>query len=129
MDKIYELATYLESSEYIVFYSNRPYVGITADQSRYPYSSAYYDELFNNGLGYELSKVFYEYPSFFGFHIKNNDWSKNLFIIFARAIINIKENFKVFIQIFANLFTFQLGHKINLQKLVSDLIMCNRIRT
>ena len=76
VDKIYELATYLESSEYIVFYSNRPYVGITADQSRYPYSSAYYDELFNNGLGYELSKVFYEYPSFFGFHIKNNDWSK-----------------------------------------------------
>ena len=71
VDKIYELATYLESSEYIVFYSNRPYVGITADQSRYPYSSAYYDELFNNGLGYELSKVFYEYPSFFGFHIKN----------------------------------------------------------
>ena len=76
IDKIYELATYLESSEYIVFYSNRPYVGITADQSRYPYSSAYYDELFNNGLGYELSKVFYEYPSFLGFHIKNNDWSK-----------------------------------------------------
>ncbi len=76
IDKTYTLATYLESSEYIMFYSNRPYVGITADQSRYPYASAYYRALFEQDLGYELEKVFQEYPSVAGFHVKDTSHIK-----------------------------------------------------
>lgn len=76
IDKMYQLAMNLESSEYVVFYSNRPYVGITADQIRYPYSTAYYKALFNQDLGYELHRAFQEFPNLLGFHIKDDVFDK-----------------------------------------------------
>ena len=76
IDKIYRLAVNLESSEYVMFYSNRPYVGILADQDRYPYSSSYYKALFEGNLGYELNQVFQENPKFAGISIKQDSFRK-----------------------------------------------------
>ena len=65
-DKINTLAEKLASSEYVVFYSSRPYASAARDPARFPFSNRYYQGLFNGSLGYELDREFTNYPELFG---------------------------------------------------------------
>ena len=60
------LALRLASSEYLVFYSHRPYAGITRDPERFPLSASYYRRLFDGDLGYRLERTFTSYPQLAG---------------------------------------------------------------
>ena len=61
--KMQELASRLAQSEYLVFYSARPYASAARDPERFPYSSNYYRLLFSGELGYRLHREFTNYPS------------------------------------------------------------------
>ncbi|HCG90690.1 MAG TPA: hypothetical protein DEZ08_02470 [Dehalococcoidia bacterium] len=76
IDKIYELVGNLATTEYVVFYSSRPYVGITSASEKYPYSSSYYSTLFEGKLGFEVTRIFAGYPNLGGIHLKDNPFSK-----------------------------------------------------
>ncbi len=56
----------LARADYIMAYSNRPWGSIARLPDRYPWSSSYYHQLFDGGLGYELDQAFARYPSLLG---------------------------------------------------------------
>ena len=61
--KMAELARRLARSDYLIFYSARPYASAARDPERFPYSSNYYRLLFSGELGYRLHREFTNYPS------------------------------------------------------------------
>ena len=64
--KMTELARQLSGSDYLIFYSARPYASAARDPERFPYSSNYYRLLFAGDLGYRLHREFTNYPSLGG---------------------------------------------------------------
>ena len=60
------LAERLARSEYLIFYSHRPYASAARDPERFPYSNNYYRLLFSGRLGYRLHREFTNYPSLGG---------------------------------------------------------------
>ena len=64
--KMAELAGKLAGSDYLVFYSHRPYVSVASDPERFPYSLNYYRQLFGGDLGYRLERSFTSYPQLAG---------------------------------------------------------------
>ena len=64
--KMTELASNLARSDYLVFYSARPYASAARDPERFPYSNSYYRQLFAGELGYRLHREFTNYPSLGG---------------------------------------------------------------
>ena len=64
--KMAALAGELARSDYLVFYSHRPYVSVASDPERFPYSRNYYEQLFGGGLGYRLERTFTSYPQLAG---------------------------------------------------------------
>ena len=64
--KMGELAVRLAGSDYIIFYSARPYASASRDPERFPYSYNYYRRLFAGDLGYRLHREFTNYPSLGG---------------------------------------------------------------
>ena len=64
--KMAALVGKLASSEYLVFYSHRPYVSVARDPERFPYSLNYYRQLFGGELGYRLERSFTNYPQLAG---------------------------------------------------------------
>ncbi|MCH7736539.1 MAG: glycosyltransferase family 39 protein [Chloroflexi bacterium] len=66
LEKMNTLAGKLASSEYVVFYSSRPYASAARDPERFPFSNQYYQGLFNGRLGYELDREFTNYPELLG---------------------------------------------------------------
>ena len=64
--KIRELAVRLSHSDYLIFYSARPYASASRDPERLPYSYNYYRLLFAGELGYRLHREFTNYPSLGG---------------------------------------------------------------
>ena len=64
--KMAELAKRLASSDYLIFYSARPYTSASRDPQRLPYSNNYYRLLFSGDLGYSLHREFTNYPSLVG---------------------------------------------------------------
>ena len=64
--KMEELAERLSQSDYLVFYSNRPYSSAAQDPGRFPFSYGYYRRLFAGELGYRLEAEFTSYPQFAG---------------------------------------------------------------
>ncbi len=64
--KMRNLARRLASSDYLVFYSHRPYTSAARDQDRFPYTYNYYRLLFSGQLGYTLHRDFTNYPSLGG---------------------------------------------------------------
>ena len=60
--KLDNLASDLSEGDYIVFFSNRLYGTIPRLPDRYPFTSAYYNELFGGGLGYKVANVESAYP-------------------------------------------------------------------
>ena len=65
-DKINNLAERLSGSDWLVYYSNRPYGSVTRVPDRYPLSSSYYQQLFGGALGYRLERTFTSYPELAG---------------------------------------------------------------
>ena len=64
--KMRSLARELARSDYLVFYSHRPYASAAQDPERFPYSNNYYRLLFSGELGYRLHREFTNYPSLGG---------------------------------------------------------------
>ena len=64
--KMRMLAGRLADSEYLIFYSQRPYASAAQDPGRFPYSNNYYRLLFSGDLGYRLHREFTSYPSLGG---------------------------------------------------------------
>ena len=64
--KMWELARRLARSDYLIFYSARPYASAARDPERFPYSNNYYRLLFAGELGYRLHREFTNYPSLGG---------------------------------------------------------------
>ena len=65
-NKMDTLAQRLSRSEYLVFYSNRPYSSVSRAPDRYPRSNNYYRLLFQGELGYRLVKQFTNHPQLAG---------------------------------------------------------------
>ena len=70
--KMGELADHLASSNYLIFYSARPYASASRDPERFPYSGNYYRLLFSGELGYSLHREFTNYPSLGGVVFKDD---------------------------------------------------------
>ena len=64
--KVWDAAAQIESADYIMSYSNRPWGSILRAPERYPYSSTYYGALFSGELGFELVHGFARYPTLAG---------------------------------------------------------------
>ena len=64
--KMINLANRLSRSDYLIFYSARPYASAARDPERFPYSNNYYRLLFEGQLGYRLHREFTNYPSLGG---------------------------------------------------------------
>ena len=64
--KMRTLAERLARSDYLLFYSHRPYASAAQDPERFPYSNNYYRLLFSGELGYRLHREFTGYPSLLG---------------------------------------------------------------
>ena len=62
--KMETLARRLARSEYLVFYSNRPYGSVARLPEHFPLSSGYYHQLFQGDLGYRLERSFTSFPTF-----------------------------------------------------------------
>ena len=74
--KMAELAGKLAGSDYLVFYSHRPYVSVASDPERFPYSLNYYRQLFGGGLGYRLERSFTSYPQLAGLALVDDPISR-----------------------------------------------------
>ncbi len=57
------LFDWLDEADYIVLSSNRLYASIPRLPMRYPFTTAYYQALFNGSLGFELLAEFVSYPA------------------------------------------------------------------
>ena len=66
LTKMDELAVRLAWSDYLIFYSARPYASASRDPERFPFSYNYYNLLFGGDLGYRLHREFTNYPSLGG---------------------------------------------------------------
>jgi len=75
-EKMSVLAGRLAQSEYLMFYSYRPYVSVTRDPQRFPLSSAYYRQLFDGALGYRLERTFTSYPEFLGVSFRDSPYGQ-----------------------------------------------------
>ncbi|MBN2005637.1 MAG: glycosyltransferase family 39 protein [Anaerolineae bacterium] len=62
-EKRKQLFNWLDQADYISLSSNRLYASIPRLAMRYPFSTAYYEALFNGSLGFELAAEFVSYPT------------------------------------------------------------------
>ena len=74
--KMHTLAQRLAQSDYLVFYSNRPYSSVSRAPDRYPYSYSYYRQLFSGKLGYELEGKFVSHPVLLGVTFRDNPFQR-----------------------------------------------------
>ena len=72
LEKMNTLAGKLASSEYVVFYSSRPYASVARAPDRFPFSNRYYQSLFDGSLGYRLERSFTNYPKLFGVSFRDD---------------------------------------------------------
>ena len=71
-EKMDTLASRLSDSEYVIFYSNRPYSSVARAPDRYPLSFSYYQRLFAGELGYRLDRTFTSYPELAGIAFRDD---------------------------------------------------------
>jgi YYY domain-containing protein len=74
--KMSTLAEHLASSEYLVFYSGRPYGSVAQALERFPLSGGYYRQLFAGGLGYRLERIFASYPELAGVAFRDDPFGR-----------------------------------------------------
>ncbi|MFL2762028.1 MAG: DUF2298 domain-containing protein [Dehalococcoidia bacterium] len=67
----------LEKADFLVIYSNRLYGTISRLPDRYPMSRAYYQDLFNGDLGYELVHFESQRPHWGPFEFLDDTWSRS----------------------------------------------------
>ena len=72
LKKMDALALRLALSEYLVFYSHRPYASAARDTERFPLSASYYHRLFDGDLGYRLERAFTSYPQLAGIAFRDD---------------------------------------------------------
>ncbi|MEE8466309.1 MAG: DUF2298 domain-containing protein, partial [Dehalococcoidia bacterium] len=72
IQKMDTLAKELASSEYLVFYSSRPYASAARAPERFPFSNNYYQLLFAGDLGYDLDRSFTSYPELLGVSFRDD---------------------------------------------------------
>ena len=72
VSKMAELGSRLANAEYLVFYSQRPYVSASSDPERFPMTFEYYRQLFGGELGYQIEKAFYSPPNLAGIAIRDD---------------------------------------------------------
>lgn len=77
--KMAELGKRLSDSDYLVFYSHRPYVSVASDPERFPLSGEYYRRLFSGDLGYVLEREFVSNPGLPGIEIRDNPFARTSF--------------------------------------------------
>ena len=75
-EKMDALASRLSGSEYLVFYSNRPYGSVARVPERYPLSASYYQRLFAGELGYRLDRTFTSYPELAGVAFRDEPFGR-----------------------------------------------------
>lgn len=78
--KMAELGKRLSDSDYLVFYSHRPYVSVASGPERFPLSGEYYRRLFSGDLGYVLEREFASHPGLLGIEIRDNPFARTTFI-------------------------------------------------
>jgi hypothetical protein len=88
--KIQELAATLSQGDYLVISSRRLTGSIPRSQA-FPYTTKYYQLLFNNDLGYEPIATFTSYPNFFGLQI-NDDSTEETFQVYDHPVVKIFKN-------------------------------------
>ncbi len=74
-EKMTVLAERLSEADYLVFYSQRPYVSVSRDPERFPYSVEYYRQLFRGDLGFRLEEAFTVYPRFMGVSFEDSGFA------------------------------------------------------
>ena len=74
--KMAELGDRLANAEYLLFYSQRPFVSVASDPERFPRTLEYYRQLFAGELGYRLERTFESHPSFLGITIKDDPFGR-----------------------------------------------------
>ena len=75
-EKMDTLASRLFDSEYLIFYSNRPYGSVARVPERYPLSASYYQQLFAGELGYRLDRTFTSYPELAGVAFRDDPFGR-----------------------------------------------------
>lgn len=75
-EKIGALASHLSEADYLIFYSYRPYVSVNRDPARFPFTSGYYRQLFQGGLGFRLERSFTSYPEFLGVSFRDSPYAR-----------------------------------------------------
>ena len=75
--KVKLISDSLEKADFLVIYSNRLYGAIARLPDRYPISRAYYQDLFNGELGYELAYFTSQRPRFGPFEFLDDTWSRS----------------------------------------------------
>lgn len=76
LGKLAELGGRLANAEYIVFYSQRPFVSVASDPERFPLTLNYYHQLFSGELGYKLERAFSSNPSLPGVTIRDDPFER-----------------------------------------------------
>ena len=74
--KMAELGGRLANAEYVVFYSQRPFVSVASDPERFPLTLNYYHQLFGGELGYEFERAFSSNPSLLGVTIRDDPFER-----------------------------------------------------
>ena len=75
-EKMDTLASKLSGSEYLIFYSNRPYSSVARAPDRFPLSLSYYQLLFAGELGYRLERTFTSYPELAGISFRDDPFGR-----------------------------------------------------
>ena len=73
--KLGRMVNTLRETDYIIFFSNRLYGTIPRLSERYPLTAKYYDLLFGEQLGFELTAAFASYPNLFGIYLTDDTLS------------------------------------------------------
>ena len=76
VNKMAELGGRLANAEYLVFYSQRPYVSVASDPERFPWSIEYYRQLFRGDLGYQIERAFGSHASLLGITILDDPFGR-----------------------------------------------------
>ncbi|MBN18394.1 MAG: hypothetical protein CL758_02785 [Chloroflexi bacterium] len=100
INKVNLISNRLSEADYLIIYSNRLYGTINKLPERYPYSTAYYQLLFDEKIGYEFVNLETNSPNIFNLHFQHN--------IFENLNINIPEIYKLTYQ--ENKYNFTLGN-------------------
>ncbi len=74
--KMAQLGGRLADAEYVVFYSQRPYVSVSSDPERFPLTLEYYRQLFGGELGYQFETAFSSHPSLAGITIRDDPFER-----------------------------------------------------